>query len=83
MTPLIAKQPRTVPYSMWYNIVPSFVPMDLNMYSMYYLGIKGLDPLIYRRKKGYATSVTKPKSVPHVEQLVHNQYPTKIPIYGQ
>jgi hypothetical protein len=45
---------------MWYNIVPSFVPMDLNMSSMYYSRIKGLDPLISRRKKGYATGVTQP-----------------------
>ncbi len=36
---------------MWYNIVPSFVPMDLNMYFMYYSGIKGLDPLIFRKRK--------------------------------
>jgi hypothetical protein len=34
--------------------------MDPNMYSMYYLGIKGLDPLTFGRKKGYATSVTQP-----------------------
>ncbi len=39
------------------NIVPSFVPMDLNMYSMYYLGIKGLDPLTFGRKKGYVNNV--------------------------
>ncbi len=34
--PLIVRQPQTIPYLMWYNIIPSFVPMDLNMYSMYY-----------------------------------------------
>jgi hypothetical protein len=34
--------------------------MDPNMYSMYYLGIKGLDPLTFGREKGYATSVTQP-----------------------
>jgi hypothetical protein len=42
---------------MWFNTVPSFVPMDLNMYTMYYLGIKGPDPMIFRRKEGYATNV--------------------------
>jgi hypothetical protein len=34
--------------------------MDPNMYSKYYLGIKGLVPLTFGRKKGYATSVTQP-----------------------
>jgi hypothetical protein len=45
---------------MWYNVVPSFVPMDFNMYSMYYSRIKGLDPLIFTKKKGYATNVIQP-----------------------
>jgi hypothetical protein len=57
---------------MWYNTIPSFVPMDPNMYSMYYLGIKRLDPLILRRNKVYATSVTQPEPMSHVEQLVQN-----------
>jgi hypothetical protein len=60
VTPLITWQLRIVSYMMWYNTIPSFVPMDPNMYSMYYLGIKGLDPLTFGRKKGYATSVTQP-----------------------
>jgi hypothetical protein len=60
VTPLIAWQPKIVPYLMWYDIVSSFVPMDPNMYLMYYLGIKGLDPLIPRRKKGYAANVIQP-----------------------
>jgi hypothetical protein len=57
---------------MWYNIVPYFIPMFPNMYSMYYLGIKGPNPLIFKRKKGYATGVTQLELVPHVEQLVQN-----------
>jgi hypothetical protein len=52
VTPLIIGQPITIPCSMWYNTVPSFVPTDPNIYSMYYLGIKGLDPLIFRNNKG-------------------------------
>ncbi len=60
ITPLITGQLKTVPYLMRYNIIPSFVPMDPNMYSKYYLGIKGLVPLTFGRKKGYATSVTQP-----------------------
>jgi hypothetical protein len=42
---------------MWYNTIPFFVPMDPNMYYIYYLGIKGLDPLIFGRKKAYVVSV--------------------------
>ncbi len=54
---------------MWYNIIPSFVPMDLNIYSMYYSKIKGLDPLIFGRKKGFVTNVTQPKLVIIVKQF--------------
>jgi len=57
---------------MWYNTVPSFVLMDFNVYSMYYLGIKGLDPLISRKKKGDPINVTQPKPMPPIEQLVQN-----------
>jgi hypothetical protein len=34
---------------------------------MYYSRIKGPDPLIFGRNKGYATDVIQPKLVPHVE----------------
>jgi hypothetical protein len=34
--------------------------MDFNMYSMYYPGIKGPNPLIFKKKKGDATGVTQP-----------------------
>jgi hypothetical protein len=63
---------------MWYNTIPSFVPMDPNMYFMYYPGIKGLDPLIFGRKKAYATSVIQLDSMPLVEQLVQNQYLVRV-----
>ncbi len=51
VTPLIARQPTTVSCPMCYNIIPSFAPMDLNMYSMYYLRIKGPNPLILEERK--------------------------------
>ncbi len=51
ITPLVAWQPTTIPYPMCYNIVPFFLPMDFNVYSMYYSRIKGPDPLISGRKK--------------------------------
>jgi hypothetical protein len=67
--PLIARQRKIVPYPMWYNIVPPFIPMDPNMYSMYYSKIKGLDPLIFKIKEIYAVGITKAKLVPPIEQL--------------
>jgi hypothetical protein len=57
---LIARQPKIIPYPMWHNIVPSFIPMDPNIYSMYYSGIKGPDPLNSRRRKGYVVGVVQP-----------------------
>jgi hypothetical protein len=42
------------------------------MYSMYYSEIKRHDPLISRRRKGYAINVIQPKQVPPIEQLVQN-----------
>jgi hypothetical protein len=58
VTPLIVRQPRAIPhppYPMWYNTIP---PFDPNMYSMYYYGIKRLDPLIFRKKERYAVGIT-------------------------
>jgi len=43
--------------------------MDPNIYSMYYSKIKGLDPLIFKRKEIYAVGITKAKLVPPIEQL--------------
>jgi hypothetical protein len=82
ITPLIARQPKTIPYPMWYNTTPSFVPMDPNMYSMYYLRIKGPSPLIFGKKKENVINVIQPKQVPPIEKLVQNQYPIKIPTLG-
>jgi len=64
---------------MWYNTIPSFVPMDLNMYSMYYSRINKPNPLLSKRKKGYVVDVTQLKRVPYIEQLVQNQYLIRIP----
>jgi len=51
---------------MWY-IVPSFIHMDRNMYSMYYLEIEGLYPLSFRKKKGYVIDVIQLEQVPPIE----------------
>jgi hypothetical protein len=45
---------------MWYNTIPFFVPMDLDMYFAYYSKIKGPDPLIFGRKERYATNTIQP-----------------------
>ncbi len=76
---MIARQPKVVPYPMWYNTVPPFIPMDPNMYSMYYSIIKGLDPLISERKERYVTGITQVKLVPPIEQLEQIQYLVRIP----
>jgi hypothetical protein len=69
---LIARQPKIILYMMWYNTIPSFLLMDLNMYSMYDLGFKGLDPLIFGRKKGCAANVIQLELMPLIEQLMQN-----------
>jgi hypothetical protein len=69
---MIARQPRVMPYPpylMWYNTIPPFVPMDPNMNTMYYSGIKGLNPLSFGRKEKYVTGTIQIKLVPHVEPL--------------
>jgi hypothetical protein len=38
-------------------MVPSFVPMDPNMYFMYYLGFKEPNPLIFGKNKTYVVGV--------------------------
>jgi hypothetical protein len=53
---------------MWYNTIPSFIPMDPNMYSSYYFGIKGPDPLIFRRKEIHVVGTFQIELVPLVEQ---------------
>ncbi len=43
VTPLIVGQLKVVPYPpypTWYSVIPPFIPMDSNMYSMYYSRIK-------------------------------------------
>jgi hypothetical protein len=53
---------------MWYNTLPSFIPMDLNMFFLYYSRIKGLDPLIFGRKERHVVGIIQSKLVPLVEQ---------------
>jgi hypothetical protein len=64
---LIIGEPKVAPYPMWYNPVPPFIPIDPNMHSMYYSGIKRLDPLDYGRKEKYPFDITQAKLVPLLE----------------
>ncbi len=54
---------------MWY-IIPSFVPTDPSMYSMYYSRIKGPNPLIFGWNKRYVIGVTQPEQGQPIERLV-------------
>jgi len=62
----MTRQPKAVPYPpyppypsypMWYNTIPPYVPMDHNMYSMYYSKIKRPNPLIFGRKERYVVGI--------------------------
>jgi hypothetical protein len=51
---------------MWYNVIPSFVPLNPNLYPTYPIGTKGLDFLIFMNYTCYV-----PKNVyPIPKQLV-------------
>jgi hypothetical protein len=65
---------------MWYNTTPSFVPIDPNMYFLYYYGIKGLDPLIFGIKERHIVGTIQLKLVPLVEQLEQTQYLVRVQI---
>ncbi len=54
---------------MWYNIIPSFVPMDVTIYPMYYFKIKRYDPLISRRKERHVANNNQLKLMPPIKQL--------------
>jgi hypothetical protein len=54
---------------MWYSLVPPFIPMDPNMYSMYYSEIKRLDPWIFGRRERYEDNTTQVKPMPPIKQL--------------
>jgi hypothetical protein len=42
----------TSTYSMWSNVIPPYVPLNLSLYPAYQIGTKGLDYLILRNYKG-------------------------------
>jgi len=43
----------TSTYLMWYNVIPSFVPLDPNLYPTYPTRTKGFDFLIFKNYIGY------------------------------
>jgi hypothetical protein len=52
------------------------------MYSTYYSGIKGHDPLISRRKERYVTSTTQLEPMPPIKQLEQTHYHLRVPTSG-
>jgi len=54
---------------MWYIIIPLFIAIDPNMYSMYYYGIKRPHPLDYGRNERYPSDTTHVELVQTVEEL--------------
>lgn len=45
---------------MWYNIIPPFMPLNLNLYPVYPTETKGLDLLIIRNYVGYVHGYVYP-----------------------
>jgi hypothetical protein len=43
----------TSTYPMWYNVLPPFVPLDLNLYLAYQIEAKGFNSLIFRNYTCY------------------------------
>jgi hypothetical protein len=54
--------------------------MDFNMYSTYYSGIKGFDPLISKIKTTYVAGLNQSKLKPLAKQPMQTQYPTQVHI---
>ncbi len=66
---------------MWYNVIPPFVPLDLNLYPTYQTRAKGFDYLIFKNYTSYVHGsvylileqlVVPPTYIPY---LVGNQFP--------
>jgi hypothetical protein len=56
ITPIVPSKTNMLPtstYPMWYNVIPPFMLLDLNLYSIYQIRTKGLNPLNFRNYIGY------------------------------
>jgi hypothetical protein len=56
--------------------------MDFNMNPMYYFGIKGFDPLIFRMRERHVACINQLELVPLIEQSKQTQYLVRIPTFG-
>jgi len=71
----------TSTYPMWYNVIPPFVPLDLNLYPTYQTRAKGLDSSIFRNYTSYVSGnvylILEQLVVPltYIPYLVGNQFP--------
>jgi hypothetical protein len=45
----------TSTYHMWYNVIVPCIPLNLNLYSKYFIETKKFDPLIFRSYIGYVS----------------------------
>jgi hypothetical protein len=69
---------------MWSNVIPPFVPLNLNLYPAYQIGTKGFDYLIFRNYTcfvpGIVYRIPEQPIVPptYIPFLVGNQFPTVV-----
>jgi hypothetical protein len=74
----------TSTYPMWYNVIPPFVPLDLNLYPTYPIGTKRPDSLILNNYTGYVFGnvyrISKQLIVPltYIPHFVGNQFLTMV-----
>ncbi len=69
---------------MWFNVIPPFMPLDLNLYLAYPTGTKGLDSSIFRNYIGYAPGnvylmLEQPFVPPtYIPNFIGNQFPVMV-----
>jgi hypothetical protein len=73
----------TSTYPMWYNVIPPFVTLDLNLYMAYSTGTKGLDFLIFRNYIGNVLGnvyLVSEQLVPptYIPNFIGNQFLTMV-----
>jgi hypothetical protein len=74
----------TSTYPMWYNVIPPFVLLDLNLYPTYPTGTKRLDSLIFKNYTSYVFGnvypISKQPIVPltYIPHFAGNQFPTMV-----
>jgi hypothetical protein len=71
-------------YPTWYNVIPPFVPLDINLYLTYPIKTNGLEASIFRNYKsyvhGYVYPILEQLVVPtiYTSHFVGNQFPIMV-----